>query len=130
MTDIKRAMVFGVFDGLHEGHKHFLVDAKGRCEKLIVVVTRDSVSKTRKGFAPKRNEAERVLALKDYDGELSVVLGDDEDGSWHVLDAYDPERVFLGYDQAEMSIELKKMGIPFTFLDAYKPGEYRSSLFR
>ncbi len=122
-----RGMVFGVFDGLHEGHKRFLSDAYGRTTSLVVVVARDVSTRARKGKMPKMSEAERVKAVSDYLKDATVVLGDEHEGSWHVIDEHDPERVFLGYDQGEMSRELKRMGIPFTFLDAYEPGKCKSS---
>lgn len=37
-----RVMVFGVFDGLHPGHRAFLRQARKKGDKLIVVVARDN----------------------------------------------------------------------------------------
>lgn len=124
----KRGMVFGVFDGLHEGHKRFLEDARRQCETLYIIVARDEHTLARKGKKPRQSEAERMKAIAEYMVDAHALLGDEEEGSWHILDAYDPERVFLGYDQSEISRELKTMGIPFTFLDAYEPEKYKSSL--
>ena len=124
----RRGMVFGVFDGLHDGHKHFLSDAKQRSEVLIVVVTRDEVSMRRKGFRPKVDEERRAESIRAIDPSFQVVMGDTADGEWHVIDEYDPDRIYLGYDQGELSEELRKMAIPFTFLDAYKKDLYKSSL--
>ena len=124
----KIGMVFGVFDGLHAGHQHFLKAAASKTEKLIVVVTRDDVSYNRKGFKPQRGELERVKALKSFDPSFTVVLGDLHDDDWHVVDEYDPERIFLGYDQGEIGEALRKMGIPYTFLDAYRATEFKSSI--
>lgn len=125
-----RGMVFGVFDGLHEGHRRFLSDAMSRATTLIVVVARDASTQVRKGKMPKMSESERLKAVSEYLRGATVVLGDETEGSWHVIDEHDPERVFLGYDQGEMSRELKRMGIPFTFLDAFEPGKYKSSVLR
>ena len=127
---VKTGLVFGVFDGLHEGHKHFLKDAASRALRLIVVVTRDEVSEMRKGFRPKASLTKRIDALKKFDATLQVVQGDDEDGNWHILDEHDPERVFLGYDQGAIGEALKKMGLPHTYLDAYRPEDYKSSLMK
>ena len=121
-------MVFGVFDRLHEGHRHFLIEARSKCDILTVVVTPDDVSLKRKGFSPKHSLEERMNALKAFDMDMNIIKGDSEDSSWHVIDEHDPSRVFLGYDQSLIAEELKKMGIPYTFLDAYKPEEFKSSL--
>ena len=126
----KTGMVFGVFDSLHEGHRHFLSQAKGLCETLIVVVTRDEVCKIRKGFVPRHTEHNRIETIRSFDSALLVVLGDERDDEWHIIDEHDPDRVYLGYDQGAIGEELRKMGIPFTYLDAYRPGEFKSSLIR
>ena len=126
----QRGMVFGVFDGLHEGHKHFLREARTKCERLIVVVTHDGVSLKRKGFPPKHALEERIARIKDFDATLTVIPGDTEDDSWHILDEHDPERIFLGYDQGAIGEALKKMGLPHTYLDAYRPEDFKSSLRR
>ena len=39
---MKKVLVFGTFDGLHEGHKDFLRQAKQYGDHLTVVVGRDS----------------------------------------------------------------------------------------
>jgi len=46
-------MVFGVFDGLHQGHKHFLQAAAKRCKQLIVVVTVPAVVSVLKKHKPR-----------------------------------------------------------------------------
>ena len=39
----KKVMVFGTFDGIHDGHRHFLREAKKQGEELIVAVSKDEV---------------------------------------------------------------------------------------
>ena len=48
----KKGMVFGVFDGLHEGHKYLLTEAAKLCDELVVVVTLDEAVATLKGHLP------------------------------------------------------------------------------
>ncbi len=51
---ITKGVVFGVFDGLHEGHKKFLTDAAARCVELIVVVAHPKAVLTLKKKYPLR----------------------------------------------------------------------------
>ncbi len=126
----KKGMVFGVFDGLHEGHKNFLQQARALCDELIVVVAQEDAVRALKGHDPRQGLAERMRAIQDFDQKLTVVPGDNETGMWHILDEHDPGRVFLGYDQQGIGDELKKLGIPFTYLGAHEPERYKSSLNR
>lgn len=125
---MKRALVFGVFDGLHEGHRYFLREAKKQCEELFVVVATDEVVRVIKGKLPKHSYAERAGAILAFDASLKMIPSDSELGSWNVLDAIKPDLVILGYDQREIAEELKKRGVPFLVLDSYRPDEFKSSL--
>ncbi len=124
----KNGMVFGVFDGLHEGHRKFLSDAAARCETLFVVVTRDEIVMSLKNKKPLYPYDERVRAIGSFDPDLIIVPGDTTLGGWQVINDYRPHMVFLGYDQQEVAKELKRIGIPFIFLDPYFPEKYKSSL--
>ena len=121
-------MVFGVFDGLHEGHRDFLQQARAKCGKLIVVLTLPEAVRELKGREPKRSYEERANALKAFDPTLTVVQSDARLHSWEVLSAHKPDMVFLGYDQQAIATELEKMGVPFESLDAHRPETFKSSL--
>jgi cytidyltransferase-like protein len=125
---ISRGMVFGVYDGLHEGHKYFLTTAKSHCDELLIVVASDIVVEALKGKKPKFSMQERKEALKSLGSGFTIVDGDESLGEWTVIDSYDPDRVYLGYDQSLIGREMKRQGIPFTYLEAYKPNEFKSSL--
>lgn len=124
----KTGMVFGVFDGLHEGHKHFLNQALKRCERLIVSVTHENVIQTLKGHAPRFSFEERALALSSFHPQLEIILGDPEIKTWSALYKYRPDIVFLGYDQHTLAEKLKSLNIPVAQLDPYLPEKYKSSL--
>lgn len=121
-------MVFGVFDGLHEGHKYFLSEAKKHCDELIVVVTLPEAVKTLKKRYPKYSFEERTAALSAYNPQLKVVAGDSKLGSWEIINKYNPEVIFLGHDQRELDRELDKFKIPTVFIEALLPEKYKSSL--
>lgn len=128
MNLIKRGIVFGVFDGLHEGHRFFLKSASDKCESLIVVVAIDDASLALKGRIPKHSFNERMQALLSFNPSLKVVPGDSIQGEWSALTTYMPDMVFLGHDQSAIAEELEKIGIQFSFIDSHHPEEFKSSL--
>jgi len=121
-------MVFGVFDGLHEGHKFLLTEAAKGCEELVVVVTPDETVKLLKKRFPKHPYSARSSAITQFNSSLKVIPGDEKPGQWTVLADHRPDMVFLGYDQQAIADELKKIDIPFTFLAPHHPHKYKSSL--
>ncbi|MDP3957671.1 MAG: adenylyltransferase/cytidyltransferase family protein [bacterium] len=123
----KTGMVFGVFDGLHEGHQHLLHQAQSRCERLIVVVAHENVVKVIKGHLPRFSFQERAETLRSFNPHLEIILGDPVIETWSAFKTYQPDMVFLGYDQLRLAEKLKGMDVPFTFLDSHFPEKYKSS---
>lgn len=101
-------MVFGVFDGLHAGHRAFLRAAKKRGEELIVVVARDSAARLLKHKTPRRTQAARAAALRRSMLADRVALGDRKQGSYGVIARWKPDIICLGYDQRALANDLKK----------------------
>jgi cytidyltransferase-like protein len=126
----KRALVFGVFDGLHDGHKHFLSQALERCHKLVVVAALPEMARSLKGRPPVHSFKERADKLRSFHPHIKVVEGDAVPGTWKVLDDIEPDIIFLGYDQKGIERELRRMRISFVLIDSYKPEVYKSSLLR
>jgi cytidyltransferase-like protein len=124
----KTGVVFGVFDGLHQGHKYFLTEAAKQCEKLIVSVTASEAVFHLKGHLPQYEYVERVAAIQAFNPKLKVVQGDQTLGKWTALKKYAPEIVILGHDQQTIAKELMKLRIHFIFLDSYHPEKHKSSL--
>lgn len=121
-------VVFGVFDGLHEGHRYFLTEAAKRCEKLIVAVTTSEAVLHLKGHLPRYEQGERITAIQAFNPKLEVVQGDKILGKWTVLKKYTPEIVLLGHDQQAIAEELTKLNTPFIFLDSHHPEKHKSSI--
>ena len=121
-------MVFGVFDGLHQGHKYFLARAAERCEKLIVVVALSEIVCRLKGHSPRYEYAKRVAALLTFNPELRVISGDKTLGTWTVIRKHAPRVVLLGYDQQALAGELATLHVPCVFLDAHHPEKHKSSI--
>src|SRR3989344_4689818 len=104
---MKKIMVFGVFDGLHEGHRAFLKEAKAQGDYLIAVLARDHIVEHLKGHLPRLNLAGRFEHLKKADHVDAVVVGDVNLGEWNVLDLHRPAVIALGYDQEALKEDLE-----------------------
>lgn len=122
------ALVFGVFDGFHEGHQYFLREALKRADEVIVVVAPDDVVRRMKGKTPKNNVSDRLRAVSDFDNRIRAVEGDKIQGAWKVLINAQPDIVLVGYDQTAIADEMKKMGVRFDFIDSHDPHIHKSSL--
>ena len=124
----KTGMVFGVFDGLHDGHRHLLSEATKRCEKLIIVVTLDVVVSILKNHPPKYSYEDRVKAIVDFNPNLAIVPSDPTLGGWSILDRHQPDMIFLGYDQHAIEREMKRLRRSFLTIDAHNPETFHSSI--
>ncbi len=127
-------MVFGVFDGIHEGHKALLKEARSYGEHLIAVVAQNHIVEHLKGHLPKVDIGERIAHLEAEDNVDEVVIGDAEFSSWEVVKKYQPDVIALGYDQDMLREDLEKhveeLGyVPeIVELDAFEPNINHSSL--
>lgn len=130
-----KILIFGVFDGIHEGHLHFINQAKAYGDHIIAIVARDSVVEKLKGKTPKNNEVERINALLEIPEIDRVLLGDPDIGAYNVLKEVMPDIVFLGYDQKDLLKDLKAK-MKSKYLDnfelkigePYKEDEFHSSI--
>lgn len=105
---IKKVMVFGVFDGLHEGHKAMLKEAKFLGDYLIVVVAQNHIIEHLKGQQPKVDLRDRFARLQAEDGVDEVVIGDAELSIWETVKKHRPEVIAIGYDQKLLKEDLEK----------------------
>ena len=133
---MKKVMAFGSFDILHEGHKHYLKEAKSYGDYLIVVVARDENIIKFKGRKPRIDENHRLNKIKKLDFVDEAVLGDKDD-ILKVLDEFKPDVICLGYDQktineGKLRLELKKRNLKAEVIRAkpYKEHVYKSSKLR
>lgn len=111
-----RVMAAGVFDLLHTGHLHYLREARGLGDELIVVVARDSSVRKRKHppITPEAMRLELVDALKPVD---EAILGDEED-HYATVERVEPDIIALGYDDYhkadEVEAECRRRGLEVT----------------
>ena len=105
---MKRVVVFGIFDGVHDGHRDLFGQAKEMGDELIVIVGRDEVAARLKGKKPKYSEAERIRMLKQEPLVDDAILGDRALSVYTVLVQCNPDIVCLGYDQQALEKDLRE----------------------
>lgn len=131
---MRKVMVFGVFDGVHEGHRYFLKEAKALGNYLIVAVAQNHVVEHLTGHQPHVDVSERFSHLEREDDVDEVVIGDAALSVYEVVKKYRPDVIALGYDQAMLKEDLEKnrdkfdWPIEFKVISAYEPNIYHSSL--
>lgn len=135
-----RVLVFGTFDGLHEGHKDFFRQAKECGDYLVVVVGRDSTVQKVKGKPPKHSEQERLEAIQNSGLANEARLGNEAPAGqkldpYKIVEEIKPDIICLGYDQTffadKLAEELPKRGlghIQIKRLEAFQPEKYKSSI--
>ena len=117
MEDHKKVLVFGTFDGIHDGHRFFLNEAQQLGDTLIICVAQDSSVREHKDKSPHRSHEVRMRELREAFPHTTVVLGDTTSHSWHILDTMQPDIIALGYDQKELLAALEEKYVN----DAHKP---------
>ena len=131
---MKKVLVFGTFDGLHEGHKDFFRQAKEHGDFLVVVVGRDSTVLKVKGRLPKFSEHDRLDVVQKAPFVDYARLGNEGVSRYQIIKEVNPNIICLGYDQTHFTEQLpekiKELGlnIPIVRLEAYKPEIYHSSI--
>ncbi|PIR47123.1 MAG: hypothetical protein COV07_00405 [Candidatus Vogelbacteria bacterium CG10_big_fil_rev_8_21_14_0_10_45_14] len=123
-----RGIVFGVFDGLHDGHRHFLKNALLRTHHLVLVITTDDTVEKLKGHKPIYKKGERIEAILSEFPKIEVVESDKVLGSWEVLKKYSADMVILGYDQDGIKGDMDRLSFPFIILDSHMPHKYKSGI--
>lgn len=90
----------GAFDGLHDGHKHFLRECMMNCDRLVVGVNSDlSVRRRKGGERPFHPFVDRVRALEGMLRERDSVLGFEKEGSLaEMITCVKPDVLFKGED--------------------------------
>ncbi|TSC66554.1 MAG: cytidyltransferase-related enzyme [Candidatus Berkelbacteria bacterium Gr01-1014_85] len=102
-------MATGVFDLLHPGHLSFLKQAKALGDRLVVVVTNDTVAHQSKGetLFTASERAEMIEAI-DWVDEVIIPTETDPSRYYLTVAAIKPAIIALGYDQRFDELELAK----------------------
>lgn len=109
----RKVLATGTFDLLHPGHLHYLLEARGLGDELVVIVARNSmIDHKPKPVVP---EEQRRLMVEALDPVDEAVLGSEE-SIFEPLHDIQPDVVALGHDQhhdpAELEEELAERGLP------------------
>lgn len=129
-----RGLLFGSFDGLHEGHDFLIRTAQKSCEELFIILATDNSIRTLKGREPRFNHNERSEALKQRFSQIEINSGDEELGTYIKLQEINPDTVFFGYDQVELLADFKKWmknnrkSFKIEIVKPFKEDTYKSSL--
>lgn len=132
---MKRIMVFGTFDMVHEGHINFFTQARALAADahLIVSIARDSAVVRIKGMPARHTEIERMRTVEENPLVDEVVLGDEVGYIDHIKIAA-PDVIALGYDQsgeyvARLESDLRGANLmaKVVRLKPYKPEVYKTS---
>ncbi len=131
---MKKILLFGVFDGIHDGHRSLFRQAKDHGDYLVVAAAQDHIVRQLKGKFPQRNIVQRIAALEAERLVDEVVPGDDMLGAYDIVLVHRPDVIAFGYDQSALRNDLenalpmfwKKM--EFVTLEPHKPKEQHSSL--
>lgn len=129
---MKKVLVFGAFDGIHEGHLDFFKQAKECGDYLIAIVGRDETVKKIKGQYPEKNENERLEDVKKQTLIDETRLGGLND-PYKIIEKVQPDTICLGYDQNSFSENLekelkdRKIKTQIIRLKAFEPEKYHSS---
>ncbi len=105
---ITTVMIFGTFDGIHDGHRYFLNEAKKFGDRLVVAVAKDNTVKTLKGRFPEAPLPNRIMALKQENFTEEIVPGDQEIKKWQIIGKTKPDIICVGYDQEDLKEALEK----------------------
>lgn len=131
----KTVTIFGVFDGLHDGHRAFISEARKHGDKLVAIVARDSEVEKFKNKLPVMNEVDRIKSLLEVPDIDQVFLGDANTGTYHVLKEIKPDVILLGYDQQALFDNLKEAIASGTLPDVeliygqpHEPEVFKSSI--
>lgn len=103
---MKKVLAFGVFDGVHDGHRDLFRQARAYGDYLMVAVAPDNIVQQLKHGLPRLPLAERV-AIVAAEPDVDEAFGGDELlGSYNVIRSRVPDVVALGYDQQALHDDL------------------------
>jgi cytidyltransferase-like protein len=105
---MSKVLVFGTFDGIHDGHRAMLREAKTHGTFLVVAVAPDEVATELKFAKPKNSSAKRISLIKAERIADDVLIGDEQINSWKILKRCKPDVIALGYDQDELRHSLEE----------------------
>ncbi len=108
-------MIFGVFDGLHDGHKFFIDKVNSISKALYIALTPTQIVKDLKGKPSLYSIKERIILLQKQYPNAIVLEGDAIQGEWKYIKKYNPDMIVCGYDQDKLYEALDKIKDVYNF---------------
>lgn len=135
MKKLEKILVFGTFDGVHQGHLNMFQQARRLSKNpyLIVSIARDKNVLRIKNKLPHNKENKRKKLVGNTGIVDKVILGSLKNYLAHIIKE-DPQFIGLGYDQIHYTENLKKdlkaLGLnpKIRRLKPYKETIYKNSL--
>lgn len=129
-------LTFWSFDYVHDGHKHYLWEAKKYWNNLVTIVATDANIERIKSKAPLHSTPQRVESVSQLWISDQVIPGSEENPmKW--LEEYKPHAICLGYDQRGNFVDslpekLKEFSLDTQIIHiwSFKPEIYKSSLLK
>jgi cytidyltransferase-like protein len=131
---MKKVMVFGTFDVLHEGHRNFFQQARQYGDYVVCVVARDSTTR-HVGKNVLQDENQRLQNVISTGLVDKAVLGNEGD-KYQVILEHQPDIICLGYDQSFFThglqtwLDKNSLSAQIIRLEPYEPEKFKSSLIR
>ena len=133
---LKKVVVWGTFDLLHEGHIKFLQDAKSIGDQLIVIVIPDTIVIENKGRMPFDPQDKRKKKIEDTNIASAVFIDSLSEGLRSVK-KIKPDVFCFGYDQfseweEKLSDKLREYNpyIKFKRLHEHSNGIHTSNIIK
>ena len=130
-------LAFGSFDPLHEGHRHFLLQAKALGSHLTIVMAPNKAILTTKGYLPSSSIEDRIEAVKALKIADTVLPGTTTADPYQLLRDLQFDIIAVGYDQSPsdeiIRQELDTRGkehVRIVRLQPFHPDKYKSSFIR
>jgi len=127
-------MIFGTFDGVHDGHRSLFAQAVEHGDWVMAVVARDETVEKVKGQRPQCDECDRIAELLQISVLDDIIMGSLEGEKCDVVREHKPDIVMIGYDQEHFIDDLYALAdedeqdFVIVRARAYEPSVYKSSL--
>lgn len=105
MAEVVIGLSNGCFDLLHDGHLHFLKEARKHCDYLIVAVNTDESVRKLKGEGRPVWNLERRIRVLTNNPSVSAVIPFDGNG-YLLIGSLRPDVVIRGADQWDAATHL------------------------
>lgn len=124
---MKKVIVFGTFDSIHEGHIHMFKEAKEYGDHLTIVVALDDTVCALGRHKPEKDQLARLKMVEDLGIADKVRLGCFND-HYRAIREEQPDIIALGYDQKIFVDDLSNNINPETHIVRLSP--HKAELFK